>query len=200
MKMTRLLSKIIVRVIQPAFCTSQAAGRGSINAQGHHGDNNNLDGDIDDDEDLLIAGRPTAGRAPSEDDNDDSDNDNFTTVKTPPVILLQCLLFVGLEVAAFLVPHFMDRSHDNNNNTDQRSEDDDIKNNNIDKTDNGDETLLPYFILLYSHGALWFVVVGFDRILWSQHRKVGGHERERERQTETERQRDRDRQNSTNNE
>jgi len=114
----------------------QTGGRGSINAGG----------DDDDDVDMLIPRRSLL--TPSE----DSASDSFITVKTPWVLALEALLFIGLEVAVFLVPHFLvARDHK------YASPDD-----------------LPYFILLYSHGAMWFVVFVFDRILWSQHRKAQG--------------------------
>lgn len=114
----------------------QTGGRGSINAGGD---------EDDDDVDLLIPRRSLL--TPSE----DSSADSFITVKTPWVLALEFLLFVAMEIAVFLVPHFLSAR---------------------DKYATADE--LPYYILLYSHGALWFVVFVFDRILWSQHRKAQG--------------------------
>ena len=70
----------------------QTGGRGSINAGGD---------DDDDDVDMLIPRRSLL--TPSE----DSASDSFITVKTPWVLALEALLFIGLEVAVFLVPHFL---------------------------------------------------------------------------------------------
>ena len=80
-----------------------------------------------------------------------SSSDSFVAVKTPWILALQILVFIGIELAVFLVPHFL-LGH---------------------KYATPDA--LPYYILMYAHGALWFVVFLFDRILWSQHRKVSEH-------------------------
>jgi len=106
-------------------------GRGSINDA------------VDDDDVALLIPRPV-NSTPSE----DSVSDYFVTVKTPWILALECLIFIGLLVAAFLLPHFL---HDDKLST---------------------TVALPYFILMYAHGGMWFVVFLFDRILWSQHRKA----------------------------
>lgn len=111
--------------------------RGSINDVG------------DTDEDMLVPDAITQTLSQASDDG------RFINVNTSWAITLEMLCFIGLEVAVFVVPHFLETIHSDPNLSDGRS-----------------RSPLPYYILLYSHGGLWFIVLTFDRFIWFQHHKA----------------------------
>ena len=113
--------------------------------QGPQGPQGSINGD---DDDVMLI--PAAGfRSPSGGSGGASD---FSRLKTPLLLLLEILLFVGVLVAAFVLPRFL-----------QRKEAPDVQ----------PDYAIPYYILLYAQSMLWFVIFIIDRALWLQHRKVG---------------------------
>ena len=78
-------------------------------------------------------------------------NPDFVRLKTPLILVLEALLFVGLEVAAFLLPHFLSSKV---------------------SPESAPSESLPYYIVLYVQALFWGIVFLLDRCMWLEHRKV----------------------------